>query len=67
MVETGLQEFWEVVMFCGADESGYVGAGQGAWPRVEVVQQDLECVCLEFDDCELEKRLQYILSEQNHL
>ena len=53
MVEAGLQQFRQVVVFSGADEARDVVAGQRTRARVQVVEQQTECFRVEFDNGKL--------------
>ena len=53
VVEAGLQQFREVVVLGGADESGDGEAVEGARAGVQVRQQHAERVPVELDDVEL--------------
>ena len=56
VVEAGLQQFREVVVLGGADESGDGEAVERARPRVQVRQQHAERLAVELDHAELQAK-----------
>lgn len=53
VVETRLKEVRKVEVFCRADQTWYVAAGQRAGACVEIVQKNPERLRVELDDVEL--------------
>ena len=62
VVEAGLQQLGQIVVLCGADESGDGEAVDGARAGVQVGQQHAERVAVELDHVELKGKWEMILS-----